>query len=152
AMQRARLQERFHAEVFPVCTPLAGDPAHPFPFLSNRSLNLGVVLWDARGRRSLRRINVPSLLPRRLRARDGGADREVELIWLEDLLANTLDAFFTGVEVQDVSLFRLVRDADLELKELEATDMRETVQAGVRRQRFGETVCVQLESEMPEEV
>src|SRR5262249_5809588 len=70
AMQRARLQERFHAEVFPVCTPLAVDPAHPFPFISNLSLNLGVVLWDARDGRSFARIKVPSVLPRLMRVPD----------------------------------------------------------------------------------
>jgi polyphosphate kinase len=151
--QQARLRERFLADVFPVCTPLAVDPAHPFPFISNLSLNLGVVLWDAREGQSFARIKVPSVLPRLLRAPPTGpADRDVVYVWLEDIMANNLDAFFPGVEVREVFLFRVVRDADLELQEIEATDLRELVQAGVRRRRFGEAVCIQLERPMPEDI
>lgn len=151
--QRAALREMFIAEVFPVCTPLAVDRAHPFPFISNMSLNLGVVLWDARDGRSFARIKVPAPLPRLVRVPlEGDADRQAAFVWLEDIMANNLDTFFPGVEVREVCLFRVVRDADLELLELESTDLRESVQAGVRRRRFGETVCVQLESEIPQAV
>jgi len=151
--QQAHLRERFQIEVFPVCTPLAVDPSHPFPFISNLSLNLGVVLWDARDGRSFARIKVPSVLPRLMRVLNAEAhERETTFVWLEDVIANNLDAFFSGVDVQEVCVFRVLRDADIELMELEATDMRATVQAGVRRRRFGETVCVQLESALPEAV
>jgi len=153
ASQQAALRERFIAEVFPVCTPLAVDPAHPFPFISNMSLNLAVVLWDARDGRSFARIKVPAVLPRLLRvAAERPGEREAAFVWLEDIMANNLGAFFPGVEVREVSLFRVVRDADLELRDLEAEDLRETVQAGVRRRRFGEPVCVQLASTIPEAV
>jgi polyphosphate kinase len=153
AVQQAALRQMFITEVFPVCTPLAVDPAHPFPFISNMSLNLAVVLWDARDGRSFARIKVPAVLPRLINvAAERPGEREIAFVWLEDILANNLDAFFPGVEVREVCLFRVVRDADLELRELEATDLRETVQAGVRRRRFGETVCVQLESAIPEAV
>jgi polyphosphate kinase len=148
---RAALRERFIAEVFPVCTPLAVDRAHPFPFISNMSLNLGVVLWDTRDGRSFARIKVPNVLPRLLSVPEGdGSEREMAFVWLEDVIANNLDAFFPGVEVRDVCVFRVLRHADLELQELEAEDLRETVQEGVRRRRFGEAVCVQLERQAPE--
>ncbi len=153
AEQRSQLRAWFLAEVFPVCTPLAVDPAHPFPFISNLSLNLGIIVMDPKDGRSFARIKVPAVLPRLVRAPAGRAKgRDVSLVWLEDIMANNLDAFFPGVEVLDVSLFRVVRDADLELKELEATDLRELVQTEVRRQRFGETVCLQLESALPEAI
>ncbi|MGH2601524.1 MAG: hypothetical protein ACRDJ9_19330 [Dehalococcoidia bacterium] len=150
--QRRHLRERFMSEVFPVCTPLAVDSAHPFPFISNMSLNLGVLLWDAKDGTSFARIKVPNVLPRLVPIPNGRRPgREHAFVWLEDMIANNLDAFFPGVEVREVCLFRVVRDADIELQELEAADdLLEIVQAGVRRRRFGETVCVQLENEMPE--
>jgi polyphosphate kinase len=151
--QRQHLREYFISTVFPVCTPLAVDSAHPFPFISNMSLNLGVLLWDAKDGTSFARIKVPAVLPRLVRLPgERSSDRERSFIWLEDVIANNLDAFFAGVEVREVSLFRVVRDADIELRELEATDLREEVQEGVRRRRFGETVCVQLAAPMPDAI
>ena len=149
AKQRG-LRGWFLSEVFPVCTPLAVDPAHPFPFISNFSLNLGVVLWDPQSDVSFARIKVPAVLPRLVRIDDGTADgREAEFVWLEDVIGNNLDAFFHGVDVRDVFRFRLLRDAEIEVPERQATDLRVAVQAVVRRRRFGEAVCLQLEREMP---
>jgi polyphosphate kinase len=150
--QHGPLRQWFLSEVFPVCTPLAVDPAHPFPFISNFSLNLGVVLWDAQSGTSFARIKVPTVLPRLVRAGRDPDGREAVFVWLEDVIANNLEGFFQGVEVRDVFLFRLVRDAEIEFPEREAVDLREVVQAGVRRRRFGEAVCLQLEHEIPESV
>ena len=148
--EREALRIWFLREVFPVCTPLAVDPAHPFPFISNLSLNIGVMLADAREGRSFVRIKVPNVLPRLVRVPGQATDnRRVAFVWLEDVLGHNLDAFFPGVNVHDVFVFRVVRDADLELQAIEATDLRELVKAGVRRRRFGETVCVQLERALP---
>jgi polyphosphate kinase len=154
AEQQRRLREIFISEIFPVCTPLAVDSAHPFPFISNMSLNLAVLLWDAKDGTSFARIKVPNVLPRLIRLTDGRpSERDISFVWLEDVIANNLDAFFPGVEVRAVHVFRVVRDADIELQQLEAVDdLREEVQAGVRRRRFGETVCVQLESPIPDAV
>lgn len=150
--QQAPLRQWFLREVFPVCTPLAVDPAHPFPFISNFSLNLGIVLWDAQTGPSFARIKVPTVLPRLVRADREPDGREAVFVWLEDVIANNLDGFFQGVDVRDVFRFRLVRDAEIEFPEREAVDLREVVQAGVRRRRFGEAVCLQLEHEIPESV
>ncbi|MGD9891580.1 MAG: polyphosphate kinase 1 [Dehalococcoidia bacterium] len=154
AAPRRRLHELFMSDVFPVCTPLAVDSAHPFPFISNMSINLGIVLWDAKDGTSFARIKVPNVLPRLMPTPNGRtSDRDIAFVWLEDVIANNLDAFFPGVEVREVCVFRIVRDADIELRQLEAADdLREEVQAGVRRRRFGETVCVQLEAPLPEAV
>lgn len=150
--QQGPLQQWFLREVLPVCTPLAVDPAHPFPFISNFSLNLGVMLWDAQSGLSFARIKVPAVLPRLVRADRGPDGRGAVFVWLEDVIANNLGAFFQGVDVRSVFFFRLVRDAEIEFPERESVDLREVVQAGVRRRRFGEAVCLQLEHEMPESV
>jgi polyphosphate kinase len=150
--KRRGLRQWFLSEVFPVCTPLAVDPVHPFPFISNFSLNLGVLLWDAQGGTSFVRIKVPPVLPRLVRIDDGGMDgRDGLFVWLEDVIGNNLDAFFHGVEIRDVFRFRLVRDAEIDVPE-QVADFRALVQAVVRRRRFGEAVCLQLEGEMPEGV
>src|SRR6516162_2949825 len=147
------LRQWFLNEVFPVCTPIAVDPAHPFPFISNMSLNLGVVLWEPHGDVSFARIKVPAVLPRLVRlSRATGDGREAVFVWLEDIMANNLDAFFPRVDVRDIFLFRLVRDAEMELREVGSASLRETVQAGIRQRRFGETVCVQLERPIPDAV
>jgi len=153
AAQQRALREWFLKDVFPVCTPLAVDPAHPFPFISNFSLNLWVALWDAETGISFARIKVPAVLPRLVPVGDGaGEGRETEFVWLEDIIQNNLGDFFPGVDVRDVFLFRLIRDAEIEFPEREAADLRQVVQAGIRRRRFGEAVCLQLAREMPEAV
>lgn len=147
ATHQEQLRQWFLAEVFPVCTPLAIDPAHPFPFMSNLSVNLGVVLWDSERGRSYARIKAPTMLPRLVRVPDNAVDdADVTFVWLEDIMAHNLDAFFPGVEVRDVCRFRVVRDTELGPADPDTLDLRSTVQAGVRRRRFGRPVCVQLES------
>jgi len=148
--QQAALRQWFLDDVFPVCTPLAVDPAHPFPFISNFSLNLGLMLRGEDGDSWFARIKVPTVLPRLVQAPETAEGRDAAFVWLEDIMANNLDAFYPGVEVRDVFLFRLIRDAEMELTEIESATLRETVQAGIRRRRFGEAVCVQLEREIPD--
>jgi polyphosphate kinase len=149
--QQRALREWFLKDVFPVCTPLAVDPAHPFPFISNFSLTLWVVLWDAESGISFARIKVPAVLPRLVPVGDGDSDkRQTELVWLEDIIENNLGDFFPGVDVRDVFLFRLIREGEIEFPEREAADLRQVVQAGIRRRRFGEAVCLELAREMPE--
>jgi len=149
--QQADLRAWYLREVFPVCTPLAVDPAHPFPFISNMSLNVGAILWDVQHDVSFARIKVPAVLPR-LIPLTGAATLDTSFVWLDDIMANNLDAFFPGVDVRNIFLFRLVRDAEMEIGELESASLREMVQAGIRRRRFGEAVCVQLDHEIPDAV
>jgi len=148
--QQATLRQWFLDEVFPVCTPLAVDPAHPFPFISNFSLNLGLMLRGDDGDAWFARIKVPTVLPRLVKVPETPEGRDASFVWLEDIMANNLDAFYPGVEIRDAFLFRLIRDAEMDLTEIESATLRETVQAGIRRRRFGEAVCIQLEREIPD--
>lgn len=149
---QASLRQWFLAEVFPVSTPLGVDRAHPFPFISNLSINLGVVLQDSRGGSSFARIKVPTVLPRLIPVPGVSDSRSALFVWLEDIMANNLDVFFPGIEVKESFVFRVIRDAELELQGFESASLREMVQAGIRRKRFGEAICIQLETPFPDGV
>ncbi len=148
--ERRRLARYFEHEVFPVCTPLAIDPGHPFPFISNRSVNLAVQLHDIEGRKRLARLKVPAVLPRFVTvANEAGVQRFVQL---EELLAAHLQALFPGMVIDSVAMFRVLRDADLEIQDLESADLLETVEEVVSRRRFGSAVALQINGDMPPEV
>lgn len=148
--QQRQLATYFEQEVFPVCTPLAIDPGHPFPFISNRSVNLAVRLHDEEGRRRLARLKVPNVLPRfvRLEGRSGA----LVFVRLEELLAAHLESLFPGMVIDDVATFRVLRDADLEIQDLESADLLETVEEVVSLRRFGSVVALQTNHDMPAEV
>jgi polyphosphate kinase len=150
AAERRRLHTYFEQEVFPVCTPLAIDPGHPFPFISNRSVNLAVQLHDEEGRRRLARVKVPNVLPRFVSV-EGRAGQHV-FVRLEELLAAHLTALFPGMVIDGVSTFRVLRDADLEIQDLESADLLETVEEVVSLRRFGSAVALQTNSDTPTEV
>jgi polyphosphate kinase len=147
---RADLKTYFNREIFPVCTPLAIDPAQAFPFISNLSLNLLVVLRDADGLRRLARLKVPPFP--RLTAVPGRSTRRTRFVWLEDLLAEHLDVLFPELEIAEVYAFRVLRDADFEVREIEAGDLLERVRAGLQLRRFGEAVALQVDDRMPDEL
>lgn len=148
--QRRRLDLYFEQEVFPVCTPLAIDPGHPFPFISNRSVNLAVRLHDDEGRRRLARVKVPNVLPRFVTV-EGRPGAQV-FIRLEELLSAHLEALFPGMMIDDVATFRVLRDADLEIQDLESADLLETVEEVVSLRRFGSVVALQTNRDMSGEV
>ncbi|MBW2230230.1 MAG: polyphosphate kinase 1 [Deltaproteobacteria bacterium] len=139
AQQRV-LRRTFEREIFPVLTPLAVDPAHPFPFISNLSLNLAVLLRDPTDK-ALRfaRVKVPSLFPRLLVVEEGQT-----YVPLEDVIAAHMGMLFPGMEIASHSPFRVTRDADLDLEEEDAADLREAVVTGLERQRL-ESRAVRLE-------
>ena len=148
--QRRSLKAYFEREVFPVCTPLAIDPAQAFPFISNLSFNLLVVLRDPEGLRKLARLKVPPfprLLP--VRERSIGGQR---FVWLEDLLSHHLDMLFPDLVIEESYPFRVLRDADFEIREIEAGDLLERVRAGLQLRRFGEAVALQVDEAMPAEL
>ncbi|HEY8691430.1 MAG TPA: polyphosphate kinase 1 [Chloroflexota bacterium] len=148
--QRRALKAYFEREVFPVCTPLAIDPAQAFPFISNLSFNLLVVLRDPEGLRKLARLKVPPfprLLP--VRERSIGGQR---FVWLEDLLSHHLDMLFPDLVIEESYPFRVLRDADFEIREIEAGDLLERVRAGLQLRRFGEAVALQVHEAMPPEL
>jgi polyphosphate kinase len=144
ASERGELAAMFHGTIFPVLTPLAVGPGRPFPYISNLSLSLGVMLRDPEtGQRRLARVKVPEVLPRFLPVGSRG-DR---FVTLEDLIATHLDALFPGMEVEEHAAFRVTRDADFEIEEA-ADDLLSAVERELRRRRFGEVVRVELESSM----
>ncbi len=133
----------FHRQVFPVLTPLALDPAHPFPHLRNRSINLMVTLRKGRGHRTplyFAVVQVPGVLPRILRLPGEGA----RFVLLEDLINHHISELFQGLSVVDCYAFRITRDSDLDFDEDEAEDLLEAIQEEVRRRDWGVTVRLEV--------
>lgn len=145
---RKYLDEVFDERVFPVLTPLAVDPGHPFPYISNLSLNLAVIVNDpATGDRRFARVKVPDLLPRFVVMPDGE-----RFVPLEQVIATHLERLFPGMEVVDHFPFRVTRNADLTLEDEEADDLLAAVEMEVRRRRFGRAVRLEIEADMSEEI
>ncbi len=140
-----RLRIYFQNEILPVLTPLAFDPGRPFPHISNLSLNLGVIVRDAKGEHHFSRIKVPTSLPRLIPLED---DRRY--IWLEDVIAGNLDSLFPGYDVVEAYSFRVLRDADLEIQEDEAPDLLETIEQGLHLRQFGPVVRLVVDEAMPQ--
>ncbi len=140
------LRQRFIDEIFPVLTPLAVDPGHPFPYISNLSLSLAVTVRNPEtGERGFARIKVPPVLPRLLEV----GVRTYML--LEQVIAENLDILFPGMEILEHHLFRVTRNADLAIEEDEADDLLLAIQEELRRRRFGEVVRLEVERSMPPE-
>lgn len=145
---RAELSERFRDRIFPVLTPLAVDPGHPFPYVSDLSLNLAVVVRDPRDERELfARVKVPNTLPRWLQIAD--TDRFVPI---EEVIAAHLDQLFPGMEVQEHHAFRVTRNADLSDALDEADDLLSAVEYELRRRRFGRATRLEVDASMTDEV
>ena len=148
ADDRDALVEEFEQRIFPVLTPLAVDPGHPFPYISNLSLNLAVTVRDPTiGVRRFARVKVPPLLPRFVVMPDGE-----RFVPLEQVIAAHLDALFPGMEVEGHSTFRVTRNADLSLEEEEADDLLAAVELELRRRRFGRAVRLEVDTTMTDEV
>ncbi len=143
---RERLARYFEENVYPILTPLAVDPGHPFPMISNLSLNIAVTVVDpVTGDERSARVKVPSSLPRFLEAGDG------QWCLLEDLIVAHLDKLFPGMRIGRADLFRVTRNADLTLDEDEADDLLVAVEIELRRRRFGEALRVEIQRDMSEE-
>jgi polyphosphate kinase len=143
--QRAALDERFRRQMFPVLTPLAVGVGRPFPYISNLSLSLAVLVRDPQlGLTTFARVKVPTeILPRFVAV---GEDSRT-FVPLEDVIAANLEALFPGMEVVDSGVFRVTRDADFEVSD-EADDLLEAVEAELRRRRFGEVVRLEVNADM----
>jgi polyphosphate kinase len=145
---REYLVGEFEARIFPVLTPLAVDPGHPFPYISNLSLNLAVVLRDpASAERRFARVKVPSLLPRFVVMPDGE-----RFVPLEQVIAAHLDRLFPGMEVVETFAFRVTRNADLTLEEEDADDLLAAVEMELRRRRFGSAARLEIDAKVTPEV
>ena len=154
--QRA-LSHYFRKEIYPVLTPLAFDTGHPFPFMSNLSLNLAVELEDEESKTlKFARVKVPGILPRLLRLNDikGFHDEDgiIRFIWTEDLIENNLAHLFPKMRIIQSHLFRLIRDADIEIEEDEAGDLLKTIEKSIRSSRYGKVVRLDITPEMPSSV
>jgi polyphosphate kinase len=144
--QLAHARAYFEELVFPVLTPLAFDPGRPFPHISNLSLNLGVLLQVRPGVERFARVKVPNTLPRLVplaRSREA-APHPQSFVWIEQLIAAHLGRLFPEVEIREVQPFHVTRDNEMELQELDAEDLLETIEHGVRRRRFGSVVRLLL--------
>ena len=162
AAQREKADDYYNDSVFPVLTPLAFDPGRPFPHISNLSMNLAVLVRSQGGEEHFARVKVPTGIPRLfdVGSQGGGkgllgkiaTKRERHFVWLDQIITANLDSLFPGLDVLGAHLFRVTRDADMEIQELEADDLLETIEAGVRRRRFGRVVRVTITPDMPETV
>jgi polyphosphate kinase len=159
AAEKETLKEFFMRKVFPVLTPQAVDPGHPFPYISGLSLNLGLMVGPVRSHgitQSLAgspeprfaRIKIPPLVPRLVRV---GED-EANFVLLEELIAANLEALFPRMHPDKCYPFRVTRDADVEMREDEAIDLLKIMERTVRRRRFGSPVRLEVSRQMPDEM
>ncbi len=155
--QLALANTNFAEVIFPVLTPLAFDPGRPFPHISNLSLNLAVLLRDSKGAEHFARVKIPDSLPpfialTHAKKRNAKGPRPPEneaFVWIEQVIAANLSTLFRGMEIIESHSFHVTRDADIEIKELEAEDLLETIEEGVRQRRFGSVVRLQVGDDMP---
>ena len=148
AADRDWLTSVFDEKVFPVLTPLAVDPAHPFPYISNLSLNLAVVVRDPHdGDTRFARVKVPPILARFIVLPDGE-----RVVPLEQVMAVHLDRLFPGLEVVDHHVFRVTRNADFEVEDDEAEDLMLAIESELHRRRFGRVVRLEVEPDIPAEI
>jgi polyphosphate kinase len=153
--QKENVDSYFNEVVFPVLTPMAFDPGHPFPHISNLSLNLAVLIRNERDH--FARIKVPGTLPRLVPIKrssgsvrkDGTVPHHHYFVWLEQVIAANLHILFPGLKIVEAHPFRVTRDADVMIQELEASDLLESIEQGVRQRRFGSVVRVSFNKEMP---
>jgi polyphosphate kinase len=148
------LRRYFEERVFPVLTPLAIDKGHPFPYISNLSISLAVELEEATPEGPVHyfaRVKVPGSLPRFVPI-DSAPPGQHWYVMLEDVIAHNLEALFPGLRVTASYLFRVTRDADLDLQEDEADDLLRAVESELRKRRFGEPVRLEVEPAMPDEL
>jgi len=155
AQERAKAY--FRESVFPVLTPLAVDPGHPFPFISNLSLSLAVEAADPEsGERRFARVKVPEILPRFIpleRFCDSPDDvRPGEFLPLEALISANLDQLFPGMQILGVYPFRITRDMDIEIMEEEAHDLLVTIDREIRRRKFGAVVRLEVRPDTPQRI
>lgn len=160
ARQRQRAQAFFERIVFPVLTPLAVDPGRPFPHISNRSLNLAVLIRDPHGQERFARVKVPDTLPRLVPLRrssggvrpDGTAPWHHAFVFLEQVIGANIERLFPGMEILATHPFHVTRDAEMLIQEMEAADLLETIEQGVRQRRFGHVVRLKLTTGTPSTV
>jgi polyphosphate kinase len=161
--QRAFVAQHFARDIFPVLTPLAFDLAHPFPHISNLSLNLAVVVRDPLRGECFVRVKVADVCPRLVRIPDEDHVEQCDktgliaianhnFVWLEEVIAAHLDMLFPGLQVVAAYPFRVTRDANLKLKDDAAADLLTVVEEQVGRRHFGSVVRLEVDRTLPEAI
>ncbi|MDT4945491.1 MAG: polyphosphate kinase, partial [Pseudonocardiales bacterium] len=149
--EKARLGNYFEAKIFPVLTPLAVDPAHPFPYISGLSLNLAVLVQDPEGgAHRFARVKVPNNVPRYVVVSQTAV--ESEFLPLEDLIAAHLPMLFPGMDVVEHHVFRVTRNADFEVEEDRDEDLLQALERELARRRFGPAVRLEVTDDIDDEV
>ena len=142
--ERDYVGKLFHDRIFPVLTPLAVDPSHPFPYISGLSLNLAVIVKNPTTREAFfARVKVPEILPRFIATAKSGSTR---FITIEELIAINLQELFPGMVIEEHYSFRVTRNQDIEIDEEESEDILLTLEAELARRRFGPPVRLEIES------
>ncbi len=145
--ERARLNDEFEDRIFPVLTPLAVDPGHPFPYISNLSLNLAVQVADPETAVvHFARVKVPPLLGRFLSPAEG------TFVPIEDVIAANLERLFPGMRILEHHAFRVTRNADLEIDDDGAEDLLEALEDELRKRRFSPAVRLEVEDGVPDHI
>jgi polyphosphate kinase len=143
-----QLEQFFEQRIFPVLTPLAVDPAHPFPYISNLALNLAAMVGDPdTGERRFARVKVPNVFHRLIALADGK-----RFVPVEQVIAAQLHQMFVGMVVEEHAFFRVTRNADLTLEEEEADDLLVAVEMELRKRRFGRAVRLEVQQGMSDEM
>jgi len=158
--QRKALRKHFERGIFPTLTPLAFDPSHPFPHISNLSINLAVVVRDPVHGERFARLKVPGTFPRLLRIPSDGeagplgleGDEAPTFVWIEEVIAANLDLLFPGLEVVSAHPFRVTRDADVDIEEDEAGDLLTAMVEVVGQRHFGSAVRLEIDERMPQRI
>ena len=155
--ERKTADEYFKTKIYPVLTPQAVDPTHPFPYISGGNINIALIVRPKLNKRVARamtnvdeffvRIKVPSFIPRFIPVDDGG-----RYLLVEDLIAANVKAFAPEADPARCYQFRITRDADIEIREAEAQDLLQEMEENLRQRRFGDVVRLEVSSSMPKEM
>lgn len=157
--EKSVLKEYFTKEIYPVLTPLAFDPGRPFPYISNLSLNLAILVRMPNSETHFARVKVPNILPRLmqidkiidpLKKIQANGKCAARFIWLGDLIKANLNFLFPGMEILEAHKFRITRDTDIELQEDEADDLLSVIEENIKQRRFGSVVRLEVEGQMPD--
>ncbi|MFV0432764.1 MAG: RNA degradosome polyphosphate kinase [Leucobacter sp.] len=148
---RQHLTEYYEQHIYPVLMPLAVDPAHPFPYISGRALNLSIRVRNPyTDKVEFARLKVPQMIPRYVRVDQRESVDNVRFIPLEDLIANQLDGLFPGMEVVDDHVFRVTRNEDMEIEEDETENLIQALEKELLRRRFGPPIRLEISDDMDE--
>ncbi|MEJ5314255.1 MULTISPECIES: polyphosphate kinase 1 [Anaerolinea] len=158
--QRESVNAYFHEIIYPVLTPLAYDPGHPFPHISNLSLNLAVMVRGKNNIKRFARIKVPPSLPQLVpikrssgsTRKDGTSPKKHYFVWIDQVIQANLSHLFPGMEVMESHAFHVTRNSDMEIQELEALDLLDLIEESVRKRRFGAVTRLMIHPDMSPEV